>query len=146
MHNSSSNSSNSMDIMQHITREDDGARFTLALDVTLRTTGDGYWSTAKKDVRVLEVAMGFDVYDGEVSWGDLGIYYDEATWDNGVDGLIYTDTGFLEGLKAALIAAGCDAAAVEGIGYSEQGMQDDGRVSCDAEEFGEWMAEHLQEG
>jgi hypothetical protein len=143
----SSNNSSSINVMQHITRDgNDGATFTLALDVTLRTAGDGYWSKVAKDVRVVEVAMGFDCYEGEVSWGDLGIYYDEATWNDATDGLIYTDTAFLAGLKAALIAAGCDAEAVEGIDYSEQGMQDDGRVSCDAEAFGEWLAKHLQEG
>jgi len=135
-----------MDVMQHITRDEHGATFTLALDVTLHTAGDGHWSKARKAVRVLAVTMGFDMDEGYEGCGDLGILYDEATWDNEVDGLIYTDKQFLAELKAALLAAGCDAGAVDGISYSEQGMQDDGRVSCDAEEFGEWLLEHIMEG
>jgi hypothetical protein len=135
-----------MDVMQHVTRDDNGAEFKLALDVTLNTAGDGYWSKAQKAVRVLAVTMGFDLDEGYEGCGDLGIEYDEATWDNEVDGLIYTDTAFLAGLKAALVAAGCDAEAVEEIKYSEQGMQDDGRVSCDANELGEWVLKHIMAG
>lgn len=132
-------------VMQHAERDSelDGTRFTLKLDKVIGTGGDGLWSTAKKDVLVTEVVMFVDDEEGGY---ELGVYYDETTWDDETDGLIYTDETFMAGLHAALIEAGCDADAVAGIDYSEQGMQDYGRVSCDAESFGEWLQECMAEG
>jgi len=133
-----------MDVMQHITRDDNdgGWRFTLALNATISTGGDGLYSTAKKAVLVTEVVMWMD---DEVGGYELGVNYDTTTWDDDADGLIYTDEAFMAGLQAALAAAGCDADAVAGIDYSEQGMQNYGCVSCDAEELGEWLLEHIME-
>jgi hypothetical protein len=123
-------------------REDNMVRFELALDKVVNTDGSGYWSKACKGVRVLGVTLAWE--EGSVS-GDLGVAYDKETWDNATDGLIYTDEGFIAGVQALLIAAGLDADAVACIGYSEQGMQDDGRVSCDANELHEWLVGKLAE-
>jgi hypothetical protein len=75
------------------------------------------------------------------------VLYNEATWDNSVDGLIYTDSAFLEQVQAKLFEAlqqlNIDTATAKevaySVSYSEQGMQDDGRVSLDAFEFADFM-------
>jgi hypothetical protein len=46
---------------------------------------------------------------------------------------------FLQQVKQFLIDNGFDANAVNDITYSEQGMQDDERVSCDAYSFADYL-------
>jgi hypothetical protein len=55
-----------------------------------------------------------------------------------MEGLIYTDKGFMTELKALLEANGLDASD---IGYSEQGMQGENYVSLDVGEnfIGSWL-------
>ena len=127
--------------MKNVTRTAEG--FTLAITVNkmFTTCGDGYWSDTAKEVFVesieMYIAAEAEVYsDGTVSDsfcdGDLAVCYDTATWDDEELGLIYTDSAFLECVHTALIAAGISIEAAEDVCYSEQGMQDEGRVSCDA--------------
>ena len=122
----------------NITKDDESISFCFVLNTTIKTGGNGLWSTAKKDVQVQYIAMHVDT-TGDDGHGDLAICYDNSTWNNDSDGLIYTDKTFLGSIKAELIAAGFDADAVNDIDYSEQGMQDDERVSCDAFEFAELL-------
>ena len=119
----------------------EGFNFEIAVNKTFTTAGDGYWSNVSKDVFVTSISMYIgtvqeDDYFGD---GDLAVNYTEATWDNNVDGLIYTDKAFLAQVKEFLIAQGFNAEAVNDISYSEQGMQDDERVSCDAYAFADYM-------
>lgn len=121
----------------------DGVMFSIACDEVYTTSGDGFWSNAVKDVRVVEMGV-FISTDGNdedgYSDGDFYVNYDEATWDNSKDGLIYTDSAFLANVQdkvrdvLAQLNVDYDVAneLVGDITYSEQGMQDDGRVSCDA--------------
>jgi hypothetical protein len=51
---------------------------------------------------------------------------------------------FLQQVKQFLIDAGFNADAVNDITYSEQGMQDDERVSCDAYAFADYVRNTLQ--
>ena len=122
---------------------DEGFNFAVALDEVYTTAGDGLWSDVSKDVRVVEmgVYVGTQSDDGEFySDGDFYVLYDEATWDNATDGLIYTDSAFIANvrdfMRDVLLRMDVDdelANELAGdISYSEQGMQDDGRVSCDA--------------
>lgn len=133
---------NAQTVKQFIVHEQaEGFNFEIAVNKTFKTCGDGYWSNVVKDVFVTSISMYIgtvneDDYFGD---GDLAVNYTEATWDNNVDGLIYTDSAFLEQVKDFLINAGFDASAVEEISYSEQGMQDDERVSCDAYDFAHYM-------
>ena len=121
----------------------EGFNFAVKLNEVYTTAGDGYWSEAVKDVRVVEmgVYVGTKSSDGEFySDGDFYVLYDEATWDNATDGLIYTDSAFIANvrdfMRDVLLRMDVDdelANELAGdISYSEQGMQDDGRVSCDA--------------
>ena len=119
----------------------EGFLFSIDVNKTFTTAGNGLWSNAVKDVFVTSISMYISTEkDGD--WfcdGDLAVNYTEATWNNNVDGLIYTDKAFLAQVKAFLINAGFDNEAVNAITYSEQGMQDDERVSCDAYAFAEYL-------
>ena len=95
----------------------------------LQTTGDGYWSTRATTVAVTKINLAYT--NDELDFGELRVYFDIATWDVNKDGLIYTDSLFLEQLREALTEAGFDASDVD---YSEQGMQGDNYVSLDVGE------------
>ena len=128
-------------LQQYFEINDEGISFCINVNKTFSTCGDGYWSNVVKDVYVESISMfiSTDAEDGYYGDGDLAVNYTQATWDNNVDGLIYTDSAFLEQLRDFLITAGFDADAVNAITYSEQGMQDEERVSCDAYDFADYV-------
>ena len=95
----------------------------------LQTAGDGYWSEVAKNVSVTGVALGYIAEDED--FGELIVKFNTDTWDVDNDGLIYTDSMFMDGLRDMLALMGLDASDVE---YSEQGMQGDDYVSCDVGE------------
>ena len=133
---------NAQTVKQYISNVDaEGFLFSIDVNSTFNTCGDGYWSDKQKDVFVTSISMyiSTESNDGDFYDGDLAVNYTEVTWDNSVDGLIYTDSAFLADMQAFLIAQGFDAEAVNAITYSEQGMQDDERVSCDAYEFADYI-------
>ena len=123
-----------------IERNDDGFLFNVNTNEVYTTAGDGCWSEAVKDVRVTAMGIFVSTVDDGYSDGDFYVLYDEATWSNDDDGLIYTDSAFIanvqDKMRDVLLQMGVDDdtanALVADITYSEQGMQDDGRVSCDA--------------
>ena len=85
------------------------------------TTGDGLWSNKKTSVK----CIGYEVHGKQSArFGELRIYFDTTTWDVDEYGLIYTDTGFLAGVRDAFVHG-------DDIDYSEQGMQGDDFVSFD---------------
>lgn len=96
---------------------------------TLCTDGNGFWSTAKKEVKTVGIALGY--LNDEQDFGELRVYFDTKTWNVKTDGLIYTDDTFLSQLCDELATAGFDASDVD---YSEQGMQDYDYVSLDVGE------------
>ena len=63
----------------------------------------------------------------EGDFGELCVYFNTATWDVDVDGLIYTDSGFYADLQQYIKQQGL----VVDLCYSEQGMQGDNYVSLD---------------
>ena len=134
--------------------EADGFTFNISTDEVFTTSGNGYWSEAVKNVRVTDIGMFVttvnDADEGEEAEycdADMYVLYDEATWDNSVDGLIYTDSAFLacvqNKLRDAFLQMGindADANMLAGsVSYSEQGMQDDGRVSLDAFDVADYL-------
>ena len=130
-------------LQQYFTVNNDSIDFEITVNKTFNTCGDGYWSDAAKEVFVDSISMYISLEEdgGYYYDGDLAVNYSENTWDNNVDGLIYTDSAFIAQLREFLIAAGFKAEAVNDITYSEQGMQDDGRVSCDAYAFADYVRE-----
>jgi hypothetical protein len=101
----------------------------LKVNATLHTAGDGYWSRKQTAVEVTRLVLAYT--NDELDFGELRVYFNTKTWDVNTDGLIYTDSLFLEELCALLTQLGFDASDVS---YSEQGMQGDTYVSLDVGE------------
>jgi hypothetical protein len=132
--------------MKNVTHTTDGYMFEVTVNKMFNTCGDGYWSDTAKEVFVTSISMFVsnvnEADEGEEAYycdGDLAVHYTEETWDNNELGLIYTDSAFLECVRAELISAGVSVEAAEAVTYSEQGMQDDERVSCDAYELADYV-------
>ena len=111
-------------------------------NVIFTTSGDGYWSRAIKNVRITDMRVSYVNEDKD--FGELCVYFNTADWNVNTDGLIYTDSAFLECVQTALIAAGISIEAAEDVCYSEQGMQDEGRVSCDAYALADYVRARMQ--
>ena len=94
--------------------------------VLFMTAGDGYWSNVQKAVEIVDMQLSY--CNDENDFGELRVYFNTATWDVNKDGLIYTDSDFLNELQLFLEQQGLMGADVE---YSEQGMQGDDYVSLD---------------
>jgi hypothetical protein len=99
------------------------------VNAKLNTAGDGYWSTVAKAVEITHLQLSYT--NDELDFGELCVYFNTATWDVRKDGLIYTDSLFLEDLCLMLDNMGFDASDVS---YSEQGMQGSDYVSLDVGE------------
>lgn len=128
----------------------EGADFAISCNEVYRTSGDGLWSNVAKDVRVTGMGMYISTEKNNYNFfsdSDFYVTYDESTWNINADGLIYTDTAFIanvrDKVRDVLAQLGCDDdvanALVASITYSEQGMQDDGRVSCDAYALADYL-------
>ena len=128
---------------QFIKKTKDGVELNIPVNKTFQTKGDGLWSDVAKDVVVTHMSLEVEPDDEEEEgyWArDLGVFYDESTWDNYEDGLIYTDSLFEKQVKKFLTSVGIPNKIVRDTGYSEQGMQEDGRVSLDAYKLGDMVA------
>lgn len=121
----------------------EGFDFVISCNEVYRTAGDGLWSNVKKDVRVFEMGIHISTDKNEYDFfsdSDFYIAHDTANWDISVDGLIYTDSAFIANVRDKVrdvleqmgVSYKKANELVADIDYSEQGMQDDGRVSCDA--------------
>ena len=121
-----------------VATEDNGVSIKIPVDWMLHTDGRGYWSNVAKPVRVTALTMFVGTVkdeDGYYGDGDLGVHYDTATWDNAVDGLIYTDKLFMDELRTLLAFELGDGAVADTVDYSEQGMQGVNYVSMDVGEM-----------
>lgn len=105
----------------------------------LHTDGSGYWSEEAKAVRITALSLGYVSDEGDC--GELCVHFNTDDWRVDKDGLIYTDKGFAEGLRAYLNSIGLSG---NGVSYSEQGMQGDNMVSFDADEtfIQSWYAKY----
>lgn len=104
-----------------------GTNGEFKVSLFISTSGDGLWSNKKQQVKVTNIFINA----GEEIL--LRTYFDPDTWNINKHGLIYTDKGFLQGLRA-------DAKRLAEVGrlpgynwndlnYTEQGMQGDDYVS-----------------
>jgi hypothetical protein len=93
--------------------------------IVFNTSGDGYWSNRKEPVEIVDMRLGYVADDKD--FGELCVYFNRADWDVDRDGLIYTDSQFIQDLYAFLTAQGLST----DVEYSEQGMQGDDYVSLD---------------
>ena len=92
------------------------------------TVGDGYWSNVAKAVHVTDMQLAY--INDERDFGELRVYFNTKFWDVNTDGLIYTDSAFIEDLRDFLITHELS----DDVDYSEQGMQGDNYVSLDVGE------------
>ena len=92
------------------------------------TCGDGYWSNVAKPVHITDMRLAY--VSDEKDFGELRVYFNTKYWDVNTDGLIYTDSNFLDELCDFLIAHNLS----NDVWYSEQGMQGDNYVSLDVSE------------
>jgi len=129
--------------MQNVTRSEDGYNLNITVNKMFTVCGDGYWSDTAKQVYVESITM-FVANEADYSDGDLGVHYNTDTWNDEELGLIYTDSAFLADVQTTLIKAGISIEAAEDVCYSEQGMQDEGRVSCDAYALGDYVRARMQ--
>ena len=95
-------------------------------NVKFMTAGDGYWSNVQKAVGIVDMRLGY--VDDDKEFGELCVYFNTQDWDVNTDGLIYTDSDFLNELQLFLEQQGLVGMDVD---YSEQGMQGDNYVSLD---------------
>lgn len=106
---------------------DDDHRDTL---VALNTDGSGLWSDDVREVRVTALSLGYVSEDQE--FGELRVHFNTNSWRPDINGLIYTDEGFMESLADWLTGVQkYSEDAVDEVDYSEQGMQGDNYVSFD---------------
>jgi len=96
---------------------------------TLHTNGNGYWSNTAKAVDIVKLDLQY--INNERDFGELCVYFAQASWDVNKLGLIYTDKQFMRELRAYLQTIGFTEAEANDVSYSEQGMQTDTYVSCD---------------
>jgi len=94
--------------------------------VIFNTSGNGLWSNTKGSVEITDMQVTY--VNDERDFGELCVYFNDGHWDVNIDGLIYTDKGFLDELRMFLEQHGLPGADVH---YSEQGMQGDDFVSFD---------------
>lgn len=104
-------------------------------DEILHTSGGGLWSTKQAAVRIIDLEVPY--VDGDLSFGELRVYFDVNTWDVDQHGLVYPDPLFLDELRTYLNAQGYYAS----VHYSEQGMQGRNFVSLDVD--GRFLASFL---
>ena len=137
--------------MQNVTREDGGLLLNITVNKMFTVCGDGLWSNTAKEVFVTDIGMFVstqnDADEGEEAYycdGDMYALTTAETWDESKLGLIYTDSAFLECVQTELIKAGISIEAAEAVNYSEQGMQDDGRVSMDAYGVADYVRMRMQ--
>ncbi len=105
--------------------------------VKFNVSGDGLWSKVKGSVEIVDIRLGY-VAEDKV-FGELCVYFNDKHWNVNIDGLIYTDFGFITDLCNFLAVHGLNNLDLE---YSEQGMQGDDYVSFDigAEFITAWEA------
>jgi arginine/lysine/ornithine decarboxylase len=97
----------------------------MKVDFVLNTCGDSLWSNKIKPVTITDIRL-VDTNEDD-TFGELCVYFDGQDWDVNENGLIYTDSLFLDQLKHELSVRGISTE----ISYSEQGMQGDYYVSFD---------------
>ncbi len=103
----------------------------------LRTDGSGLYCSRSVAVPLLGIEVTYT--DDEKRYGELLVYFDTLWYDVDTNGIIYTDQGFLDGLKQTLTDLGLNA---EFVYYSEWGMQGNTFVSLDIGEpfITSWIA------
>lgn len=97
----------------------------------IETAGDGLWSNKKKKVEIYSIDFETQCRFGQ-RIRSINVRFNKKTWSVRRDGLIYSDKGFLEGVRQELqnMFPESDWSRLE---YTEQGMQGKDFVSMETE-------------
>lgn len=102
---------------------------TAKVDLTVKTTGDGFWSKRVATVGVIRLEWYTSEPEGDLeSETFVHVFFDPLTWNVEADGLLYTDKGFEEGLRVKILELVKQEKLPrqlpwQDISYTEQGMQ-----------------------
>lgn len=91
-------------------------------EFVVKTSGDGLWTTVSKEVDVESLEM-------YRNGSELFVKFFLRDWNNARDGLVYTDPGFLRGVKSRLLDLDPQVNWRK-LSYTEQGMQGGHRWAC----------------
>ena len=119
----------------------------MEVTIILNTDGKGLWSQVARSVVVNHISLSISTIEDDDKrnmFGELCVYFEESSWYVDNDGLIYTDKLFLDELQTFLKSQGFTEKAIDGVSYSEQGMQGDDYVSLDADDLfcKEWLEKY----
>ncbi len=112
----------------------------MIVNIQTRTDGTSLWAHGlMENVTIRRLEIGYLADDK--NFGELRAYFDPKQWDCFELGLIYTDEGWMECLKKELAKIGFSKISIDGLSYSEQGMQGDDYVSMDFDGpfYSEWI-------
>lgn len=88
----------------------------------IRTNGDGLWTDRVKATKIDRIKVHDVPARGELEGETfLFVYLDTDTWHPDLDGLVYTDKGWLKDFRELMRKNGF--AKANHINYTEQGMQ-----------------------
>lgn len=120
----------------------------MIVKIVANTDGKGLWTEDARPVHIHKLDIGYSslvYYPEEPFHGELRAYFDPhgfaaGSWHTGAYGLVYTDKLWMKEFKAELRRIGFSIKAVQGVSYSEQGMQGEDYVSMDinAAFYGSW--------
>lgn len=101
----------------------------LVVDWTIKTGGNGLWSSVDRNVKVKGIVLHRWLAPDEIGIGDceLRVVFDMNSWRVNRDGLIYTDKNFMVDLRKNFDSIGVPGREVD---YTEQGRQGNNYVSC----------------
>jgi hypothetical protein len=106
------------------------------MKVQLKAVCDGssFWSRQPgRIVDITDLEIGY--IDDNEAFGELCAYFTPESWKTNWKtehyGLIYSDEGWIKDFREQLKIIGFSEAAVNDVGYSEQGMQTDTYVCMD---------------
>lgn len=105
----------------------------VADSAVLRTDGKGLWTYTKKEVSHTKLHVCWYQHGEEpLDGAEVRVFFTTKEWDTSRYGLIYTDQTWLKDFRRFLVAYhGFTSGQVNGIHYSEHGMQGRNYVSLD---------------
>jgi hypothetical protein len=111
----------------------------LQINTVCNTTASGFWTHAKKPVKVTELELVVNYVDGAIKYGEVRVHFDEGCWNEQIDGLIFSDKNFLHELKEALKSKGMPAAEYLSYGAKDEQGKTFVQLDCDKAFITEFM-------
>ncbi len=105
--------------------------FEKKVSLSCQTGGDGFWSRAKRQVRLHKFTL-VEYKRPDSHHGELRVHYIPDDWDQDQHGVIYTDRTFMREFRTWLESnMGFPHSTAQSVEYSERGMQGRDYISMD---------------